>query len=529
MPFTFQVSRVNRAKAPLRMPAEGAPARLQGQPVEAMGASTAPFLPSDEHGLLRAVHAAYALHYPLVLSPDAIWLAIAQGFAMHVNANTERLRGKLVRHDGQARLEIRRDDFVKGSAANPWPEVFGAFSDGVARHIGRQRDLVVCDFSTTGPCERAASEIVLLDTLARYFRYGLGSLCGIPEITLEGTAEDWRALRRRARALEEYELGWWTDALGPVLDRLVDTAEGRPDVPFWEAFFKQVDDSGGPWVRGWINVLFPYLREGEAQTPVRNQAMATWKQGLSAGYGGPRPSSIPSGLSRVPFAWHHLAQVFPMLFLGGFVGVAQDGGTLALRPAIGWAVCDDVPAPAPSRADADLEWDDRGTLVAGRASGAAWLTPREIAALAASIERAMAVGGAQLAVVVAGCLTYADRFPEAPLLCHIAVGVPAGSVAFGSQTIIDATELRGTLDAARAVPEAVWRAVDALVPGGLGEHTALLLAVSGSEVYVEARLHGAAAATVATSGATLTVVDLPPEGHAENAGRCVLGMGWCEE
>src|ERR1700728_559348 len=121
MSITFQVSQVERARAPLAIPSAGEAPRLQGRPVEAMGATT-PFLPSAGHGLLHAVHLAYADHRPLALSPDAIWLALAQGFAMHVHANAERLRGKFVRHEGQALLRVRRDDFVKGSPHNPWPQ-----------------------------------------------------------------------------------------------------------------------------------------------------------------------------------------------------------------------------------------------------------------------------------------------------------------------------------------------------------------------------------------------------------------------
>jgi|HubBroStandDraft_6_1064221.scaffolds.fasta_scaffold83035_2 hypothetical protein len=343
MSITFQVSQVERAGAPLALPAAEEPPRLQGRPVEAMGA-TAPFLPSAGHGLLHAVHLAYAEHRPLALSPDAIWLTLAQGFAMHVNANAERLRGKFVRHEGQATLGIRRDDFVKGSPHNPWPEAFGAFSDAIAEHIGRQRDLVVCDFSTTGPVERAASEIVLLDAMQRYFRYEVLTSCGIPEITLEGTALDWRSIRRRARALEEYELAWWTEALGPVLDELVAAAEGRVDARFWQTFFKHRGGSGGPYVRGWINVLFPYIKVGEDATLERNPWMARWREGLDASFGGgPTVAHIPSGLSSVPFVWDYLGTPFPMRFLGGFVGVGQDEGTLVVRPVIGWAVRDDPP------------------------------------------------------------------------------------------------------------------------------------------------------------------------------------------
>jgi hypothetical protein len=286
MSITFEVSRVARAQAPLRKPSQDGELRLHNKRVEAMGANVPAFLPADTHGLIRAVHTAYALHYPLVLSPDTVWLAIAQGFAAHANVHTERLRSKFVRHTGRAPIDVQRDDFVKGSPENRWPEVFSVFSDAVAGHIGRQRDLVVCDFSTTGPCERAASEIVLLDAMQSYFKYGVFTRCGIPEITLDGTADDWRSIRGRARALEEYELTWWTDALGPVLDQLVATAEGRVDLPFWKAFFKHENGSGGPWVRGWINVLFPYLRNGLRQTLVRHETMSAWTRGVEEHMGG---------------------------------------------------------------------------------------------------------------------------------------------------------------------------------------------------------------------------------------------------
>jgi hypothetical protein len=46
------------------------------------------------HPLLEAVHVAFSQHRPLSLSPDAIWLVIAQGFGHHVAENAEILRGR---------------------------------------------------------------------------------------------------------------------------------------------------------------------------------------------------------------------------------------------------------------------------------------------------------------------------------------------------------------------------------------------------------------------------------------------------
>jgi hypothetical protein len=53
-----------------------------------------------QHPFIEAVHRAFADHYPLVLSPQAIWLLIAQGFSSHVNANSEAIATK---HRGASR------------------------------------------------------------------------------------------------------------------------------------------------------------------------------------------------------------------------------------------------------------------------------------------------------------------------------------------------------------------------------------------------------------------------------------------
>jgi hypothetical protein len=245
-----------------------------------------------------------------------------------------------VRHQGRKTLEVRRDDFVKGSPANPWPEVFSAFSDQIAKHVGKQRDLVVCDFSTTGPCERAASEIVLMEAMKHYFSYSCLTTCGIPEIALEGTTADWRSIRRRAQVLEEYDLSWWIRHLLPVLDQLVTTADGQVDARFWQSFFKFESNSMGKDVTGWINVLFPYLRAGGSRPTKRNEALGTWAEGLTGNSLHHRLDvpEIPMGLSLAPFKWTHLGEIFDMKLLGGFVGIAQDPVTLAVRPAIGWGV-----------------------------------------------------------------------------------------------------------------------------------------------------------------------------------------------
>jgi hypothetical protein len=49
---------------------------------------------------------------------------------------------------------------------------------------------------------------------------------------------------------------------------------------------------------------------------------------------------LTSGLSRAPFKWDCGGKPYEMEFVAGFMGIAQDEQSKALRPEIGWAVQD---------------------------------------------------------------------------------------------------------------------------------------------------------------------------------------------
>src|ERR1043166_3980035 len=79
------------------------------------------------HPLVAAVGIAFAEHRPLVLSPDAVWLTIAQGVAQHVRLNAEALRPRLVRHEGRKRLAITTDRMPTDAAG--WASAVGRFRE----------------------------------------------------------------------------------------------------------------------------------------------------------------------------------------------------------------------------------------------------------------------------------------------------------------------------------------------------------------------------------------------------------------
>lgn len=493
MAITFTVAPVARATAPLP-PIQGLEGEMRARRavldsgVEAWGSSDPGCRPNGGHGFLAAVHTAFDLHYPLVLSPDAIWLCIAQGFAAHVKANAERLRGKFVRHAGQAEIRIRRDDFVKGSPQNPWPELFQEFSDQIAGHIGRQRDLVICDFSTTGPCERASSEIVLMDAMRPYFKYVVQTMCGIPEITLLGTVDDWRSIRRRVQALGEYELSPWVAALAPVVDQFIAAAQGQVDVAFWRSLYKREGGSGGPYINGWVNVLFPYLTSAMNGELRWNRWVQRWAEGLEGSHGGgPTLGDMPTGISIAPFVWEYLGKPYSMELLGGFMGTSQDQDTLAIKPAIGWAVRDAVTPPEQPATDeerwkalmAPKRWvfcaeSTKVSLIAGRMGLGDSLAGHELHAIHEKLDRIAAEVGLDLRCFV---LEKTALYPEIPYPTQalILVGIEVRSAAIVSVSREPLQDLAEGQRALRALSAAQWEEIAAVIPGGLAAEDTLLL------------------------------------------------------
>jgi hypothetical protein len=301
------------------------------------------------HPVISTLHRAFMEHRPVCLSPDMIWLLICQGVAHHVNVHAENLRSRFVRHQGKVQIGVRRDDFIKESPENPWGEVIDALSLGVRDHIGPAHELFEPRFSTTGPTERIAAAIVLLDAMQSYFEYEVNTMCGIPAVTLEGTVEDWQTLADRAQSFTEFDLEWWLSPLQPILREFVSAARGEVRRAFWQSIYKYGSFSGGHAVTGWIAAFFPYFGDGLGNPTAQNSWLAEGgarlKRLLAAKWDqerfdldGPSLGDFPSGLARAPFVWNYLALKFDMEFLGGFVGVMQDSASLALRPEIGWAI-----------------------------------------------------------------------------------------------------------------------------------------------------------------------------------------------
>lgn len=301
-------------------------------------------VPDGVHPLLSAVARAFADHRPLVLSPDAVWLTIAQGVAQHVRLHAEELRPMLVGHAGRKRLTAVVDGPMP-TDADSWRDIVADFHKQLAAEID-EADLFECDFTTSTDVEQVAGRVVLLDAYSPYYALWLVCICGIPSITLTGTVDDWRKIRDRVDALTRFGLERWCRSLAPIADEFVWAAAGAADTDFWRRIYNPRDAYGGAVITGWIARLYPYESaagafdrpNGLLDLPIGEPRDVTTG---NRSYSGPgiRSDTVPATLSRLIVNVNDLVagDNRTVALHAGLVGVAQDDDG-ALRPVAGWHV-----------------------------------------------------------------------------------------------------------------------------------------------------------------------------------------------
>jgi hypothetical protein len=283
------------------------------------------------HSFFQGMYQAYSDHRPFVLSPDMIWLLISQGFAQHVSNNAEELRKYFVDFDGRLSLVVRNDNITLDNPNSPWEDVFPEFTKQIGKYTGNELiDALTCNFSTTTPVTKVASQITIMEAMKAYFEFIVLRVgCGIPQITLEGTPEDWQKVLDKTTYLRKYKLDWWIDELTPLLKEFVKASKGNVDKDFWQTMFKyhsQKKYMAPNIIDGWIVKFFPYDKDGK-------------KNNLKELVG---TETLPKELVKVDIKHINIdygkEEVTPLELWAGFVGLHQDPNTFALKPEIGWMI-----------------------------------------------------------------------------------------------------------------------------------------------------------------------------------------------
>ena len=148
-----------------------------------------------------------------------------------------------------------------------YSNIFSQFSEQIRANteVPQFADTVRADFSTSTPTHVIESEITLMSAMKNYFEYRMCLMCGIPQIEMMGTEDDWRKLKSKFIALREIlapvkmhlvGLGYWWEKVEVILQKLIDTYTGKPDLKWWSHIFNKKDPWGsGPSytvLKGWF-------------------------------------------------------------------------------------------------------------------------------------------------------------------------------------------------------------------------------------------------------------------------------------
>lgn len=209
------------------------------------------------------IYEAYQHHLNLVLRPDDIWLGIMTVFANYLTFHTKELEQFFQPCDVTAISAV--EDYERKSMST-WMELIS----NLMKHTPmaeESKDWIVPNFSTTTDQDRAVAKLCFLGGMQKFARYGFVGSCGLPQVTLEGTLDDWTELQLKTTMLHQYgektglvELCWWNDILQGILLEFVNSYKGQVNNEFWQSCV-HTDSLCGAGIQGWILAFSPWEAE----------------------------------------------------------------------------------------------------------------------------------------------------------------------------------------------------------------------------------------------------------------------------
>jgi hypothetical protein len=217
-------------------------------------------------GLVSLLTTAYNEHHKIVLRPEDIWMAIMCQFTFFTNKYSTELQSVFVKHIDKKDLEITNDmsTNLSNMSVKMVDKMKEYFQDENLSHW------ILPDFSTTTYNDTTVFAILMMGTLKKYFNYSFTLSCGLPEVTLLGTVNDWIEVKNRALKLVQYEvpgtvyMSRWVELLIPVLNNFIESAKGSPDLEWWNKVCHKYSGGSGPsYLTGWVTVFNVFSNEGE--------------------------------------------------------------------------------------------------------------------------------------------------------------------------------------------------------------------------------------------------------------------------
>ena len=240
--------------------------------------------------ILYGFYNAHAIHYPIRLKPDDIWLLIIQAFSNHININSEELRHKLVNFNGKKLLTIDFEliDSIKNIRKSNYEDFIKKINDQIKSFLGKEIiDILTPNFTTTDNNSTIICKLSVMNAFKKYFEYKMNigfSICGIPYIILEGNAEDYKEILKKINFLKKYDFDWYVDRIIPHINKMIEAKEGNINANYFKSFIQDkkitetIELGGGclppqyrkksqikvDYIKGWFLDFFAYFGKGKS-------------------------------------------------------------------------------------------------------------------------------------------------------------------------------------------------------------------------------------------------------------------------
>jgi hypothetical protein len=294
----------------------------------------------------QAVHACFADHHALTLRPEVLMHLIVNEIATTVKMHPEAYRGLFTTSPDKQRIDVRHDGLRLGDPKSPWHEAIAMFSPKLRELVPPGiMDHMLPSFTTATVETQTASLVAFMAAASPFYDYHVHTRCGIPEIRLAGTPDDYRKMLNAAAQLSEVfrpHLGRYFDHLLPVLTTLTSQADGAPvDEAFWRSIYKFESSSGTAAFNGWSAAFVNYVNDAQRNLLVEKPADVFDWQNPGSGWGmrGLQSGSVPSQICTAPFQWHYFNETKKMLFAAGMLAVDEHEGSV--MPGLSYAVLHD--------------------------------------------------------------------------------------------------------------------------------------------------------------------------------------------
>ena len=297
--------------------------------------SISPFVKgrSQKSAFIDLVALAYARHYAMEISPDDIWLLILDGFRLHVKSNSDSLKNRFVGPDVDTDIKVFANHLTMESTHEEWFGVIADFFDNLQEKLPPETGAPLrTKFSTTSPVDYNISRSMVMAIASEYYTYFTYTLCGIPQIRINGTKEDWSLLKDSFNKLAtRLDMEWWSQQLNPILDEFVKAFDGNSSIAFWKNIYKLYEPKGcgNPKFNGWFSKFYPYLMGYSDKMEFVKRT--DWEQDVDF-------ETLPNALTSVDVKWNYLGQEIPLKLYTGFIGVQVDTTSKMLKAARGYAL-----------------------------------------------------------------------------------------------------------------------------------------------------------------------------------------------